>query len=66
MEEAILKDNTHILICGDFNYPDIDRENDFVRGNNTVIRPFIDKVQSCYLHQHISNQISAGRRTKPS
>ena len=30
IEEAILRDNTHMLKCGDFNYPYIDWENDFV------------------------------------
>ena len=66
MEEATMKDNTHILICGDFNYPDIDWENDFVRGNNTVIRPFIDMGQSCYLHQHISEPTRYRQGDEPS
>ena len=64
IEEAILRDNTHMLICGNFNYPDIDWENDFVREKNTVIRPFINMVQTSTYFR--ANKILGGRRTKPS
>ena len=66
IEEAVLRDNTHMIICGDFNYPNIDCESDFVREGNTVIRPFIDMVQSCYLHQHISEPTRYREGDEPS
>ena len=41
------------MICGDFNYPSIDWENEFVNDNSQIITSFIDTIQQCYLHQHV-------------
>lgn len=53
IREAAEKNKERLLICGDFNYPEIDWENDYV--NSEPIKPFIEALQDCYLHQHICN-----------
>ena len=42
-----------ILICGDFNYPEIDWKNEYVNDPSNAIYPFIDSIQDSHLHQHI-------------
>ena len=51
--EAEQRNNSHLLICGDFNYPSIDWENKYVNENSSIITPFIETNQKCKLHQHI-------------
>ena len=41
------------LICGDFNYPEIDWENEYVSDSSEAIGPFIDTVQDNLLYQHV-------------
>ena len=53
LNEAVQRKNTHLLICGDFNYPEIKWENEYVLEPTPVIGPFISTVQSLHLHQHI-------------
>ena len=54
--EASNKGLTHILIMGDFNYPDIDWVNYNSRGDKTDSPEykFVDTVQDCFLFQHIN------------
>ena len=42
-----------ILICGDFNYPEIDWENEYVNEPSNAISQFIDAVQDSHLYQHV-------------
>ena len=49
--EAVARKDTHLLICGDFNYPEIDWSCEFVPLE--TVKPFINTVQECYLHQHV-------------
>ena len=60
--EAVDRNSTHLIICGDFNYPSIDWEYEFVQEvligsmssfKNDIIKPFISTIQYCYLHQHV-------------
>ena len=53
INESVKRMNSHLIICGDFNYPRIDWESEFVDEKSSVITPFIDTIQSCYLYQHI-------------
>jgi len=53
ISEAVQWNNTRLLICGDFNYPEIDWECDYV--NNEVVKPLIALLQECHLHQHVCN-----------
>ena len=49
--EAVSRKTTHLLICGDFNYPDIDWNCEFV--NSESVQPFIDTLQRSHLYQHV-------------
>ena len=51
IQEAYSKNKDRLIICGDFNYSDIDLENEFV--TNESIKPFIESVQDCHLFQHV-------------
>lgn len=51
INEAVTRNNTHVLICGDFNYPEIDWDCEFVLLD--TVKPFIDTLQQCNLHQHV-------------
>ena len=53
LKEASQRGNSHLLICGDFNYPGINWENEHISETTPVISPFIEAVQSCFLHQHV-------------
>ena len=52
MSVSKLKNYTHLLIMGDFNYLDIDWEN--WSSNDITSRKFIETVQDAYLFQHIT------------
>ena len=61
--EATQRNNSHLIICGDFNYPCIDWEHEFVEEHTDVIKPFIKtiqtyslaptRIQNYYMHQHV-------------
>ena len=65
IEEATSQNSTHLLICGDFNYPNIDWENDYV-DEASPIRRFIDTIQSTHLHQHVSQPTRYRHDQEPS
>jgi endonuclease/exonuclease/phosphatase family metal-dependent hydrolase len=54
ISEATSKGYSHILIMGDFNYPDIDWENWNTKGYNTNSHEynFVESIQDNFLHQH--------------
>ena len=54
ISEAIQKNSSHLLICGDFNYPSIDWEHEYVEESSNII-PFLYTIQACFLHQHCSS-----------
>ena len=53
VQEATHMQHSHLLICGDFNYPEIDWIHESVDETTESFQPFIDTIQSCYLRQHI-------------
>ena len=62
--EAISKKNTHLLICGDFNYPEIDWSCEYTQLEN--VKPFIDTIQEFHLHQHVCKPTRYREGQKPS
>ena len=49
-----VNDNTHLLLMGDFNFPDIDWSNNSVIGSsNSLTSKFFDITQDLFLTQHI-------------
>jgi hypothetical protein len=55
IQEASNKHFSHILIMGDFNYPNIDWENCNSNGDSTesIEYTFIENLQDSFLFQHI-------------
>ena len=51
ISKAALRNNTRLLICGDFNYPDVDWECDYSTNENAKI--FLQKLQELHLYQHV-------------
>ena len=64
IQEATLKNKERLLICGDFNYPEIDWENDYVNTEN--IKPFIETLQARHLYQHVCNPTRYREGQEPS
>ena len=62
--EAVGRKDTHLLICGDFNYPEIDWNCDFV--NLDTVKPFIRTMQEYHLHQHVCNPTRHREGQEPS
>ena len=46
--------NTNLLIAGDFNYKNIDWDNDYAPSGQKHILDFIEALQNCYLFQHVT------------
>ena len=46
------KSYSHILICGDFNYPGINWEDEQCSGQEAKL--FLEGIRDCYLHQHVA------------
>ena len=66
LEEVAQKGNFHMVVCGDFNYPEIDWENEHVNEASPVIYPFIETIQGCFLHQHIFEPTRYRENQEPS
>lgn len=47
------KSNSHVLICGDFNYPNINWENGKCSSHGASC--FLEGIRDCFLHQHVTN-----------
>ena len=46
--------NKHVIIAGDFNYRNIDWENQFATNGHRHLEEFIDTLQECFLFQHVT------------
>ena len=66
ISEAVERNNTHLLICGDFNYPEIEWTYEHVNTASNVISPFVDTIQDCHLHQHVLKPARYREGNKPS
>ena len=42
---------THLLICGDFNFPHIDWS--LITGDNSHTQAFVETIQDMFLYQHV-------------
>ena len=66
LAEAAGRDHSHMIVCGDFNYPEIDWENEHVEESSPVIHQFIETVQRSFLHQHIREPTRYRQNQEPS
>ena len=48
-----VRNDAYLLICGDFNYSDIDWLNESAVEQSDHLATFINTIQDCYLHQHV-------------
>ena len=64
IREAVELNKDRLLICGDFNYPEIDWENDYVK--TETVKPFIETLQECHLYQHVCNTTRHRTGQEPS
>ena len=63
-ETAVERKDTHLLICGDFNYPEIDWSCEFVQLDS--VKPFIRTIQEYHLHQHVCKPTRYREGQEPS
>ena len=66
VNEAVHRNNSHLLICGDFNYPEIDWVNEHVNESTPVISPFIQVIQDNNLYQHVTEPTIYRHNQEPS
>ena len=52
--KAVERRNTYLLICGDFNYREVDWENESLEERHDHLSSFITTIQECSLHQHVT------------
>ena len=45
--------NNNLIVAGDFNYKNIEWENEFVRNGHKHLMEFIETIHDCFLHQHV-------------
>jgi len=55
MDEMTKKNYSRFLMCGDFNYPEIDWLHEYIPNSSIDIMPFMNSVQELNLHQHVVN-----------
>ena len=61
------KNQTQVLICGDFNFKEIDWEaNDVSGGPGSEQARFFDTCHNCYLHQHVRDFTRVRGNDQPS
>ena len=48
--------NKNVVIAGDFNYKNIDWENQFATNGHRHLADFIDTLQECFLFQCVTDQ----------
>ena len=54
---------THLLICGDFNFPNIDWS--FITGNNNHTQAFVETIQYIFSYQHVDQPTRYRPNTTP-
>ena len=66
IKQAMDRKNSHILIGGDFNYKEIDWENEFVEECNIHLTPFINTIQDHFLTQHVTESTRYRQGEQPN
>ena len=62
--DAVGRNNTKVLLCGDFNYPYIDWECQYSKNENS--KKFLKVLQELHLHQHVCNPTRYREGHEPS
>ena len=64
--KAMERNPSHILVSGDFNFKEIDWENEYVRGNHQHISLFMETLQDLFLKQHVTEPTRYRNGEEPS
>ena len=59
----IIDGYTHLLICGDFKFPNIDWS--FITGDNRHTQAFVETIQDIFLYQHVDERTRYRPNTTP-
>ena len=60
------KRNNTFVITGDFNYKNIDWDNQYVVTEPKHLKDFIDTIQHCFLYQHITGLMQYRENERPN
>lgn len=66
INEAVNMDNAHLLLMGDFNYPNIDWDLLLVKGEQSEEQKFMDCLQDNFLFQHVNRPTRWRGTNEPS
>ena len=64
--KAMERNPSHILVSGDFNFKEIDWENEYVRGDHQHISLFMETLQDLFLKQHVTEPTRYRNGEEPS
>ena len=54
LAKASERNDVYLLICGDFNYQEVDWENESSKEKSEHCSSFLNTIQDCFLHQHVN------------
>ena len=60
------RNDAYLLICGDFNYHGIDWVNESAVKQSDHLATFINTIQDCFLHQHVTEPTRFRSGEEPS
>ena len=60
------RNDAYLLICGNFNYRDIDWVNESAVEQSDQLATFINSIQDCFLHQHVTEPTRFRSGEEPS
>ena len=66
LAKASERNDAYLLICGDFNYREIDWKNESSNENSEHCSSFLNTIQDCFLHQHVAEPTRYRRGEEPS
>ena len=64
--KAVERRNTYLLLCGDFNYREVEWENESLEERDGHLSSFITTIQECFLHKHATEPTRFRFGEKPS
>lgn len=66
LHKAVQRNNKYLLVCGDFNYREIDWENESADEQLEHLSQFIRTFQHCFLYQHVTEPTRYRQGEEPS
>ena len=67
MKDVYARNYSHLLILGDFNFPEINwHEETFSKGANHVSSLFLEGIKDLFLYQHVNSATRYREHQRPS